>query len=156
MSEPAWRDQLFLEIAREKLRDQASKLEQIRSSAGVLLGAVTVMVGLLVQALTERAVGQPGVLGLLSLALSLLALLGVLWPRTKWGAGLRPRVLMESYRDSSVPDKAVLDKILESLAQQVETNDARFAHIFNANRAAIVLLLLGSLLVIYQGGLWSP
>jgi hypothetical protein len=150
-----WRDRFVLEVAKSKVDSQAEKLDNLRSNAGVLLGAINVGIAVLAQSVPGNHVSWKGVVAFAALLLAVGALLLILWPQTRWGSGLDPAVICAYHRRPEVDDESVLNSFLDSLVKQCSKNDTEFSKLHRFYRMAIVLLFLGTIFVVLQGGDWS-
>lgn len=150
-----WRERFVLEVSQSKVDGQAAKLDNLRSNAGMLLGAINVGIAILAQSVPDHHLAWTGIAAFTSLLLAVVALLLILWPQTRWASGLDPAILCSHHRKPDFDDAKVLNSLLDSLVAQCEANDKAFTWLFWYYRFAIVLLFLGTVFVILQGGAWS-
>lgn len=149
-----WRESFIIDVANTNLAAQSEKLNNLRTNAGVLLGAISVGVTVLAQVMADEVIEWTGNLALGCLIIAILALLLILWPR-KWGSGLDVATIIEHHRSPQYSDAEVVDSLLKSFVRQIKDNEEAIGKLHKLYRIGIVLLFVGMVLLVWQGLCWS-
>jgi hypothetical protein len=102
--------------AQRSITQQQDVLNQLRSNAGTLLGAVSVATGFLAGLHGRRPLGTWGNVAVYAFIAAVVLAVLILWPRNRWRFRLRTDTLLDGYVDAG----ASMDVMHRQLATYLE------------------------------------
>lgn len=116
--------------AQRSITQQQDVLNQLRSNAGTLLGAVSLATGFLAGLHGRAPLGTWGTVAVCAFIAAVLLTVSILWPRNRWKFRLRTDTLLTGYVDAGASLDVMHRQLAEYLERDYKDNRSRLRWMF--------------------------